>query len=276
MATSVSVKNFGKSTSELVIADKFNNEELDLTSPFNAPVINIGSYVTVTSGAPPMVVAGTLIFDPANTFQSWKVDLSDTQSIEDGFSLGFTAARQAGSAGLTWTMGMQFSGFLNVLLTYQTHSGNPAFYDKLQVSVNNSVIFDHNEAFWPTDTSSNPVVLTVDSGPARTWSLTVNGVPVPGITGVAASALVTGRNYVITSVGTTDFVPVGANVNAATALSAGIEVAIYSVGTTDFTLIGAPNNNVGTIFTPTGPGTGTGTVIQTQFVATGTTTGTVH
>ena len=39
----------------------------------------------------------------------------------------------------------------------------------------------------------------------------------------------------------------------------GIEYKIQTVGTTDFTLIGAANNNVGTIFTATGVGTGDGT-----------------
>ena len=36
---------------------------------------------------------------------------------------------------------------------------------------------------------------------------------------------------------------------------------IVTAGTTDFTAIGAANNNVGTVFTATGPGTGTGTAI---------------
>ena len=39
----------------------------------------------------------------------------------------------------------------------------------------------------------------------------------------------------------------------------GVQYTIVTVGTTDFTLIGAANNVVGTIFTATGPGTGTGT-----------------
>jgi hypothetical protein len=45
---------------------------------------------------------------------------------------------------------------------------------------------------------------------------------------------------------------------------------IFSIGTTDFTLIGAASNTVGTIFTATGPGTGTGTAqfLQECFVDT--------
>jgi hypothetical protein len=47
--------------------------------------------------------------------------------------------------------------------------------------------------------------------------------------------------------------------NTAAEIQAGRDYTIVSVGTTDFTLIGASNNNVGTKFTATGPGTGTGT-----------------
>lgn len=47
---------------------------------------------------------------------------------------------------------------------------------------------------------------------------------------------------------------------AATAVASGDKVTILTVGTTDFTLIGAANNSVGTTFTATGAGTGTGYV----------------
>ena len=47
----------------------------------------------------------------------------------------------------------------------------------------------------------------------------------------------------------------------ATDIVNGNEYEILTVGTTDFTLIGAANNNVGTVFTATGVGTGTGTVV---------------
>lgn len=50
------------------------------------------------------------------------------------------------------------------------------------------------------------------------------------------------------------------NTLAATALVDGEQYAILSAGTTDFTVIGASDNNIGTIFTATGPGSGTGTV----------------
>jgi hypothetical protein len=45
----------------------------------------------------------------------------------------------------------------------------------------------------------------------------------------------------------------------ATALVSGVNYTIQSLGTTDFTLVGAGSNTVGTSFTATGAGTGTGT-----------------
>lgn len=47
----------------------------------------------------------------------------------------------------------------------------------------------------------------------------------------------------------------------ATSLLAGERYVISIPGTTDFTLIGAPNNQVGTAFQATGPGTGTGVAV---------------
>jgi hypothetical protein len=47
--------------------------------------------------------------------------------------------------------------------------------------------------------------------------------------------------------------------NTAAEIQAGRDYTIVSAGTTNFTLIGAANNNPGTKFTATGPGTGTGT-----------------
>jgi hypothetical protein len=46
------------------------------------------------------------------------------------------------------------------------------------------------------------------------------------------------------------------------------EYMIETVGTTDFTLVGAPNNDPGTVFTATGPATGDGTVVDGYFFGT--------
>ena len=56
-------------------------------------------------------------------------------------------------------------------------------------------------------------------------------------------------------------------VTAATAAVNGSEYRIRFVGTTDFTAIGAPDNDIGTVFTATGAGTGTGTLEDTAVQA---------
>jgi hypothetical protein len=110
---------------------------------------------------------------------------------------------------------------------------------------------------------------------------------------ITASALTANVVYQITSLGSTDFTLVGASINKigqifyatgagtgtgtvslynilipAGKFVTGINYQIQSVGTTDFTPIGATNNNLGTIFTATGPGTGTGSA--SQYIASGT------
>jgi hypothetical protein len=58
----------------------------------------------------------------------------------------------------------------------------------------------------------------------------------------------------------TPLIPSTTNTNA-TALAAGTTYIISTLGTTNFTLVGAPSNAVGTIFTATGAGIGTGVAI---------------
>jgi hypothetical protein len=97
---------------------------------------------------------------------------------------------------------------------------------------------------------------------------------------VTAGSFVPGKQYVIQSLGTVLF-------NAGSFVP-GNAYEIVSVGTTDFTLIGAANNSVGTIFTATGVGSGSGTanyitdftligssenVVGATFIATGFGTG---
>ena len=68
---------------------------------------------------------------------------------------------------------------------------------------------------------------------------------------VSAGSFVPGKQYVIESLGNVLF--------TAGTFVPGNAYQIVSVGTTDFTLIGAANNSVGTIFTATGVGSGSGT-----------------
>lgn len=110
---------------------------------------------------------------------------------------------------------------------------------------------------------------------------------------ITAGSLVANVVYQIQSIGSTDFTLVGASINkvgqifyatgpgtgtgtvseynmlvSAGRFVTGVNYQIQSVGTTDFTLIGASSNAVGTVFTATGSGTGTG--LANQYIVTGT------
>jgi hypothetical protein len=126
-----------------------------------------------------------------------------------------------------------------------------------------------------------------------------------------SSELVIGKDYTITTVGSTDFITLGsADNNIGTTFTAtgqsetvfrsgdfviGKSYTISVTGTLDFTTIGAADNNIGTVFTATGTGlsdgstgeatlnnigtadyvaTGTATTTATRFTATGPGTGT--
>ena len=92
----------------------------------------------------------------------------------------------------------------------------------------------------------------------------------------AAGQFVVGTVYIIETVGTTDFVNLGANSNTvgqeflatktgnfeAGDFIVGRVYTITTIGTTDFTLIGATSNTVGQSFVATGDGTGDGTADQ--------------
>ena len=106
-----------------------------------------------------------------------------------------------------------------------------------------------------------------------------------GGTDVNAGSFVIGDEYIIKTVGTTDFTSIGAASNTVgelfvatgvgtttTPVTAGnfvvgVDYTITTVGTTDFTLIGAASNTVGVSFTATDVGTGTG--VATPDVSTG-------
>jgi len=90
-----------------------------------------------------------------------------------------------------------------------------------------------------------------------------------------ANEIVLDGVYDIHTVGDTDFTLIGSSkVINADAITVGDICKIVTVGDTDYTLIGSPDNVVGTIFTATGVGVGTGTVdignnVGSRFVATG-------
>ncbi len=74
-----------------------------------------------------------------------------------------------------------------------------------------------------------------------------------------------GVDYTITGLNTVTFNNTPGLVNA-TSIVPGTEYTILSVGTTDFVSIGAASNTVGVTFTATGTATGTGTVLEETLV----------
>lgn len=76
-----------------------------------------------------------------------------------------------------------------------------------------------------------------------------------GCTGSFTNASASGKNVFISYIDEL----ADATAIAATVLSASTQYVIETVGTTDFTLIGAASNTVGLVFTASGAGTGTGT-----------------
>ncbi len=74
-----------------------------------------------------------------------------------------------------------------------------------------------------------------------------------------------GVDYTITNLNTVAFNNTPGLFNA-TAIVPGTEYTILSVGTTDFVSIGAASNTVGVTFTATGTGTGTGTVLEETLI----------
>ena len=126
--------------------------------------------------------------------------------------------------------------------------------------------------------ADNVIVLVENVMQISTTNFTINQNPTS--TGTGSETLVTslaagnnGTQYIITSVGNTDYTLIGATSTNATSLTAsnnGTQYVITSAGSTDFTLIGAASSVVGTIFTKSGAtGIGSGTVIPRIFTSSG-------
>ena len=84
---------------------------------------------------------------------------------------------------------------------------------------------------------------------------------------VTAPSIERGITYLVLENGTTDFLLIGMRdvVVTAGSFETGEPYKILEPGDTDFTAVGAANNNVGTVFTATGEGEGTGTASFMNF-----------
>ena len=113
------------------------------------------------------------------------------------------------------------------------------------------------------------------SGAGSTWNVATSN----GIKYTVASSSITGTNNLITlssntnvSVGNTitfagtTFGGVSASTITAGSFVVGQTYTIVTVGTTNYTLYGSANNNIGTVFTATSIGAGTGTALVTYYI----------
>lgn len=137
---------------------------------------------------------------------------------------------------------------INVIGSYLQNQGltiNPVAASYMGASKTNS---SYTFGKLVSETSLRMLTWAINEGYSRGQPKSV----VPNGTTVAVTNLITGCPYEIDKL-SNDILPV-------TAITVGVIYKIATVGDTDFTLIGSPNNTVGTIFTATGVGTGTGTV----------------
>lgn len=200
---------------------------LGSVSNFNAPLSN-SSYVLTPTG--PIVIGSTLTLTNSASFQEYLLTFGPTVNAEirNGFLLDFTVERINGSIGAAWSTIVQLSptnsfgfGYGSFTIMYQSHSVNPLFIDSFRVRDDNNadLLVITGDGLWATATTSRRILANVVG---TSLELTIQG--------VAAGSFIVGRQY-----------------------------KIATVGTTDFTLIGASANTVGTTFTATGAGTGSGT-----------------
>ena len=104
---------------------------------------------------------------------------------------------------------------------------------------------------------------TTDNASGSTIGFTI-GMPVKFIGAVGSTGLVNDQTYYIAYiVDELNFrISEDTETTLATELVAGQKYVITSAGTTNFTVLGAANNNIGTVFTATSAGVGTGTAFR--------------
>jgi hypothetical protein len=201
---------------------------------FASPSSNVPVTITPTG---PIVMGSTLELTNANFFQEYLATFANNPNatVTSGYTFQFTAARKVGSIGMNLFISVQHSpsaffslGFASYSIFYQSHSAFAPFIDSFHVrdDNNNELIpvqpdtfpYLQGDGLWATPTTSRDIVVTVTGA---TLDITIKG--------VQAGSFKVGRQYKIATVGTTNFVAIGASANT-----------------------------VGVVFTATGVGTGDG------------------
>ena len=217
---------------------------LSTTSGTNLITLNSSAYLIVNQI---INFAGTTFGNLSSGINYYIASINGNQITVAAYSGGpaITLTTTSGSS-MTWsTPG-------NAVLT-PVMSTSPVTTVTTSASTNNLQL----SLLYPTDPGTSGTSTTV-SGNNITVSTTTNlsagntivfsGTTFGNVLGttVTAGAFVTGQSYTIVSVGT---------VSSTTTV-------------TDFTTIGASNNNIGTVFTATGAGSGSGTALTTYYILT--------
>ena len=219
--------------------------------------------LSITSSTPNS--GGSLIYDNGTgVFDYTPADISlatkTTTNLAEGSNLYFTQARARTSVD-----GETVSPSGTGSLVYDSATGMFTYTPPVITPNNDEQIINGTSSVKIPVTDGN-INITVGNAPVAEYSTDLST--------VSAGSFVVGRSYTIQTLGDTDWTLVGAPQVVSTSIVTGTEYIINSTGDTDFTLIGAANSNSDTIFTATGAGTGTGTVIATKFTATGVGAGT--
>jgi hypothetical protein len=211
------------------------------------------------------------------SFDTFALDLGTTT-----FDQSFAINRNLTSLGTTFDQTYIFT------VNAYAEDTNQTIYEVASIQVNNGGS-GYSEVNKPTIAISSPVGASAVTAVAGT--VTVSGSAITEVLlsengngyvqdTITAGNFVVGAPYDITTLGTTNFVTIGATSVTGT-FSIGKTYIITSVGTSDFTLIGATSNTVGVRFTAIGPPNdstvilaGTGAAIGTLFTSIGVGTGT--
>jgi hypothetical protein len=219
----------------------------------------LGSTFTFTPG--PVVNPGSFI--SGKSYKIERVGTTDFTSIGGVNVTGtiFTASF-IGSDPTTGT------GYASANFDTTTGAGIAAPLELMDLSIPASQIIQGNEYTILVPDSNFLKIGAVSNTVGETFVATSSGT-------VTAPFLVSTVDYQIISLGNTNFIPLGATSINANALTPGHSYIITSLGTTNFGFAGAPpDSTVGSTFTASNAGNGTGTVISPMFTATGAGVGT--
>ena len=268
-----------------------------INDPIN--ITPIGNQITMAA-VPGSTTAGSFI--PGKLYTILTLGTTDFTSIGGVITVGTSFIATGAGTGT----GTAYLKNLEVIVSYlhtgryavPYHQGSRVRVDGNYSELGINYVVDHTRSFiqflpsyWPSIGSNIDINLLKSDKLFICWqdpfaygttqdkfTISVNSTPAI----VTAGSLLNNITYKILSVGTTDFTAVGAHSNTvgltfttiapikiAGSFTIGKSYKITSIGSTNFTLIGGVNT-VGTIFTATGIGTGSGTALANYDVTTGT------